>query len=139
MFFMVMLTSMTGLFTLRIRLASVHRGEVSLSYYSMFQCEEIPDLVIKTSRKLANLFAVPVLFYAAGILYAALEMSDSIPLTLAWLFMIARLIHIGIHLSNNNVMQGWLCLAWELCQFWHLGNDGIIGKRRLIADQEIAR
>ena len=99
MFFMVMLTSMTGLFTLRILLASVHRGEVSLSYYSMFQCEEIPDLVIKTSRKLANLFAVPVLFYAAGILYAALEMSDSIPVTLAWLFMIARLFHTGIHLS----------------------------------------
>ena len=96
---MIMLTFMIGLFTLRIRLASVSRGEVSLSYYSMFQCEEIPDLVINISRKLANLFAVPVLFYAAGILCAALEMSDSIPVTLAWLFMIARLIHTGIHLS----------------------------------------
>ena len=106
-FFMVMLTLMIGPFTLRIRLASVHRGEVSLIYYSMFQCEEIPDLVIKTSRKLANLFTVPVLFYAAGILYAALEMSDSIPVTLAWLFVIYRLIHTGIHLSYNNVMH-WL-------------------------------
>ena len=105
MFFMVMLTFVIVFFTLRIRLASVRRGEVSLSYYSMFQCEEIPDLVIKTSRKLANLFTVPVLFYAAGILYAALEMSDSVPVTMVWLFVIARLIHTGIHLSYNNVMH----------------------------------
>ena len=105
MFFMVMLTFVIVFFTLRIRLASVRRGEVSLSYYSMFQGEEKPDLVIKTSRKLANHFAVPDLFYAAGILYAALEMSDSVPVTLAWLFVIARLIHTGIHLSYNNVMH----------------------------------
>ena len=62
MFFMVMLTFVIVLFTLRIRLASVRRGEVSLSYYSMFQGEEMPDLVIKTSRKLVNHFAVPVSF-----------------------------------------------------------------------------
>ena len=105
MFFMVMLTFMIGLFTLRIRLASVSRGEVSLSYYSMFQCEEIPDLVIKTSRNVANLSEVLVLFYAAGVLYVALEMSDSVPVTLAWLFVIARLIHTGIHLSYKNVMH----------------------------------
>ena len=105
LFFMVMLTFMIMLFTLRIRLASVRRGGVSLSYYSMFKGEEMPDLVIKTRRKLANHFAVPVLFYAAGILYAALEMSDSVPVTMAWLFVIARLIYTGIHLSYNNVMR----------------------------------
>ena len=105
MFFMVMLTFAILLFTLRIRLTSVRRVEVSLSYFSMFQGEEIPDLVIKTSRNVANLFKVPILFYTAGVLYVALEMSDSVPVTLAWLFVIARLIHTGIHLSYNNVMH----------------------------------
>ena len=105
MFFMAMLIFMIVLFTLRIRLASVRRSEVSLSYYSMFHCEETPDWVIKTSRKLANHFVVPVLLHEAGILYAALEMSDSVPVTLAWLFVIARLIHTGLHLSYNNVMH----------------------------------
>ena len=105
LFFMVMLTFVILLFTLRIRLASVRRGEVSLSYYSLFQGEEIPDLVIKTSRNVANLFEVPVLFYAAGVLYVALEMSDPVPVTLAWVFVTARLIHTGIHLSYNNVMH----------------------------------
>ena len=32
-------------------------------------------------------------------------MSDSVPVKLAWLFVVARLIHTGIHLSYNNVMH----------------------------------
>ena len=119
MFFMVMLTFVTLLFTLRIRLASVRRGEVSLSYYSMFQGEEIPDLVIKTSRNVANLFEVPVLFYTAGVPYVALEISDSVPVTLAWLFVIARVIHTGIHLSDNNVMHRLIVFG--------LGNLSVLG------------
>ena len=119
MFFMVMLTFVTLLFTLRIRLASVRRGEVSLSYYSMFQGEEIPDLVIKTSRNVANLFEVPVLFYTAGVLYVTLEISDSVLVTLAWLFVIARVIHTGIHLSYNNVMHRLIVFG--------LGNLSVLG------------
>ncbi len=119
MFFMVMLTFVILLFTLRIRLASVRRGEVSLSYYSLFQGEEIPDLVIKTSRNVANLFEVPVLFYAAGVLYVALEMSDPVPVTLAWVFVTARVIHTGIHLSYNNVMHRLIVFG--------LGNLSVLG------------
>lgn len=119
MFFMVMLTFAILLFTLRIRLTSVRIGEVSLSYYSMFQGKEIPDLVIKTSRNVANLFEVPILFYTAGVLYIALEMSDSVPVTLAWLFVIARVIHSGIHLSYNNVMHRLIVFG--------LGNLPVLG------------
>ena len=119
MFFMVMLTFAILLFTLRIRLTSVRIGEVSLSYYSMFQGKEIPDLVIKTSRSVANLFEVPILFYTAGVLYIALEMSDSVPVTLAWLFVIARVIHTGIHLSYNNVMHRLIVFG--------LGNLPVLG------------
>ena len=85
----------------------------------MFQGEEIPDLVIKTSRNVANLFEVPVLFYTAGVLYVALEISDSVPVTLAWLFVIARVIHTGIHLSYNNVMHRLIVFG--------LGNLSVLG------------
>ena len=119
MFFMVMLTFVILLFTLRIRFASVRRGEVSLSYYSMFQGEEIPDLVIKTSRNVANFFEVPIFLYTAGVIYIALEMADSVPVTLAWLFVIARVIHTGIHLSYNNVMHRLIVFG--------LGNLSVLG------------
>ena len=119
MFFMVLLTFAILLFTLRIRLTSVRRDEVSLSYYSMFQGEEIPDLVIKTSRNVPDLFEVPILFYTAGVLYIALEMSDSVPVTLACLFLIARVIHTGIHLSYKNVMHRLIVFG--------LGNLSVLG------------
>ena len=119
MFFMGMLTFVILLFTLRIRLTGVCRGAVPLSYYSMFQGEEIPDFVIKTSRNVANLFEVPILVYTAGVLHVALEMSDSVPVTLACLFVIARVIHTGIHLSYNNVMHRLIVFG--------LGNLPVLG------------
>ena len=103
MFFMVMLTFVTLLFALRIRLASVRRGEVSLSYFSISQSKEIPDLVIKTCRNVANLFEVPVLLYAAGVLYVVLEMSQSIPVTLAWLFVFG--------LGNLSFLGMWMSIV----------------------------
>ena len=124
MFFMVMLTFVIVVFTLRIRLAPVRRGEVSLSYYSMFQGQETPDLAIKTRRNVANLFEVPVLFYAAGVLYVALGISDSVPETLACLFVIARLIHTVIHLSYNNIMHRLVVFG--------VGNLSVLGMWRSI-------
>ena len=103
LFFMVMLTFMIMLFTLRVRLASVRRGEVSLSYYSFSQGEEIPDLVLKTCRNVANLFEVPVLLYAAGVLYVALEISESILVTLAWLFVFG--------MGNLSLLGMWMSLV----------------------------
>lgn len=105
MFIMVILTFVILLFTLRTRVASVRKGEVSLSYYSMFQGEEVPDMVAKTSRHFANLFEVPVLFYAAGVLYVALELTEPLAVTAAWVFVAARVIHTCIHLGYNNVMH----------------------------------
>ena len=83
MFFMVMLTFVILHFTLRIRLTSVRRGGEPSSYCSMFQGEEIPDFVIMTSRNVASLFEVPSLVHTAGVLFVALKMSDSVPVTLA--------------------------------------------------------
>ena len=82
--FRVLLTFVILLFTLRERVASVRKGDVSLSYYSMLQGEEIPDIVQRNNLHFANLFEVPVLFYSAGILYIAMEMSDPEPVILAW-------------------------------------------------------
>ena len=103
MLFMVMLTFVIMLFTLRVRLASARRGEVSLSYISISQDKEIPDLVTKTCRNVANLFEVPVLLYAAGVLYVVLEMSQSIPVTLAWLFVFG--------LGNLSFLSMWMSIV----------------------------
>ena len=119
-----MLTFLILLFTLRVRVASVRKGDVSLSYYSMFQGEEVPDIVQKTSRHFANLFEVPVLFYSAGILYIALEMTDPAPIALAWIFVAARVVHTCIHLGYNNVMHRLIVFG--------IGNLSVLGMWILI-------
>ena len=60
-------------------------------------------MVIKTYRNVANLFEVPVLFYTAGVLYVALEMSESIPVTLALLFVFG--------MGNLPFLGMWMSIA----------------------------
>jgi len=66
---------------------------------------EVPDIVTKTTRQLSNLFEVPVLFYVAGVLYLSLDISSTLPVTFAWIFVAARVMHSLIHLSYNNVLH----------------------------------
>jgi hypothetical protein len=90
----------------------------------MFQGEEIPDIAQKTNRYFANLFQVPVLFYGAGILYIAMELTGPTPVILAWVFVAARVIHTCIHLGYNNVMH-------RLVMFG-IGNVSVLGMWILI-------
>lgn len=103
MFMMVMLTYVVMLITVRVRMSSVRRGEVPISYFSVFQGENIPEMVHKTNRHFDNLFEMPVLFYLAGLLYIALDLSDQFPVACAWAFVVFRVIHTCIHLGYNNI------------------------------------
>jgi len=105
MFMMVMLTLIVFLITFRVRTGSVQRGEVSIKYYSVFQGENIPEIVHKTSRHFSNLFEMPMLFYVAGLLYLTLEQSSSFAIYCAWAYVVLRIIHTCIHLGYNNVLH----------------------------------
>jgi hypothetical protein len=75
-----------------------------------------------------NLLELPLLFYIAAILIWALQLSDSIYLIMAWLYLGLRLVHSVIHLSYNRVMHRlyafgasslvllliWVRLSWQL-------------------------
>lgn len=105
MFMLVILTTVIMVLTARVRIASVRKGTVSASYYSLMQGEEVPEFVTKTTRNLNNLFEVPTLFYAGGAVYLALDLTTALPVTCAWAFVTARVIHSIIHLSYNNVIH----------------------------------
>ena len=105
MFVLVLLTFSILLLTLRVRIRSVQKGDVELSYYALMGGSEIPDIVTKTTRQVSNLFEVPVLFYVAGVLYLSLDISSTLPITFAWVFVAARFIHSCIHLTYNNVLH----------------------------------
>jgi hypothetical protein len=89
---------------------------------------ELLQPVAAASDHFNNLLELPLLFYIAAILIWALQLSDNIYLTMAWLYLGLRLAHSAIHLSYNKVMHRlyafaasslvllliWLRLGWQI-------------------------
>lgn len=105
---MVLLVFIVGCVTLKVRLNSVKSKQVSVKYFQLMQGENLPDMVVKTNRHLANLFEMPVLFYVVCTLYISLHIHSSFGLIVAWLFVIFRYLHSYIHLGTNNVRHRML-------------------------------
>lgn len=121
--FVLTLLVTSRMFVTRIR--ALKSGAVKLSYFKIYNQEAGPSDMEQASRHFTNLFEVPVLFYVVtivGILY-----SEGLVFTvLAWLYVLARLIHAYIHLGSNNVRHrmipfglGWLILIamWAVVLF----------------------
>ena len=105
MFMLVILTTVIMVLTARVRIGSVKKGEVSPSYYSLMDGQNVPEFVTKTTRNFNNLFEVPTLFYAGGAVYLALDQTGQLPVISAWVFVAMRVLHSIIHLSYNNVIH----------------------------------
>ncbi|MDF2495907.1 MAPEG family protein [Sphingomonas sp.] len=74
-------------------------GEAALRY---FRPVEMP------ANNLANLFEMPVLFFALVPLLIMSGQANSIQVTLAWLFVIARAVHSYIHIGPKKVSARFL-------------------------------
>lgn len=62
----------------------------------------------RASDHLRNLFEMPVLFYALCAMLAAADMVTPLFVMLAWLYVLARCAHAGIHLGYNNVVHRFI-------------------------------
>jgi hypothetical protein len=127
MFALILLTFMVAGYLLRLRITAVKVGEVKLSIFKLNHAENMPVKILQAARNYANLFEIPMFFYAAGCVSIALQMNSSSMALLAWLFVLSRAIHSWIHLTNNNVihrlqafMAGnicvllmWVILVWK--------------------------
>jgi hypothetical protein len=104
MFAMVLLTLFVMIITIRVRVAAVRTGQVKLKYFETYsEGTPTPELV-KTQRHFANLFEVPVLFYAGCLTAMVLNLTGFMIQFWAWLFVASRVCHTIIHLGSNRVM-----------------------------------
>jgi hypothetical protein len=62
-----------------------------------------PDDAAKRAANFRNQFEVPVLFYAVVAFALMTKGADSLMLVLAWLFVLARIVHAAIHIGPNKV------------------------------------
>lgn len=117
MFFVVIISAFVFLRMFSSRIRAVRSGAVDAKYFKTFSKntpQELPEDVIKTQRHYINLFENPTLFYAGCITAMIIPVSGYGILLWAWLFALARLVHMMIHLGKNKLRPRMISfgLSW---------------------------
>lgn len=87
-----------------VRFSGARRG-ASSEYIRLGTGPAPPEPVVVIHQHFSNLFEVPVLFYAGCISLFVTRAVDSVALSLAWTFVVARLLHTVIVLTTNRPQQ----------------------------------
>ena len=103
MFAMVLLTFVVLIKLFRTRTRSVASGAVKATYYKTYQGDTEPEAAHKLTRHFSNLFEAPTLYYVACLAGLTMHITDLAFLILAWVYVLARLIHAYIHLGKNKI------------------------------------
>ncbi|MDD9908511.1 MAG: MAPEG family protein [Ahrensia sp.] len=85
------------------RLAAAKAGKVTADTYKATTNE--PDEVAVFARAVANLFEMPVMFYALVIMSLTVGTASWITVILAWAYVILRFIHFKELTSSNDVLR----------------------------------
>ncbi len=96
------LTFVVAIIMFATRVVSVNRATTTVASYKLLD-KPMPAAVTQATRNFANLFEIPVLFFAAAILVIALNKVDGTFVWMAWAFVAARVFHSIVHLTVNVV------------------------------------
>ncbi len=103
---LILLTFAVAFYLLGLRVLAVRRRQVSLGYFRLYRGENpLSNRAEAAGRHYDNLFQMPLLFYITCLTALTLEYTGAVMLTLAWLYVAARLVHSVIHLGYNNVIH----------------------------------
>ena len=118
MFAMVLLTAFVLVRLFRSRVGAVKAGQVTASYFRLYQGAVEPETTAKNSRHFSNLFEAPTLFYAVCIAAMVTKQTGTLMIVLAWVYVAARIAHAAIHLGPNRLRHrvrayfvSWLVLG----------------------------
>jgi hypothetical protein len=64
-----------------------------------------PADVTQVGNCFNNQFQLPLLFYVLTALALVLRKADLLFVIMAWIFVVTRIVHAGIHVTSNNVNQ----------------------------------
>jgi hypothetical protein len=113
---MVLLTFGVAVVLFRTRLRAVREG-TPVSYFRLLQGSQEPEFLAKPTRHYINLFETPVLFYAGCLAAMIAGVGGWVTVAIAWLYVVARLLHAWVHLGSNRVRLrlrvftlAWICL-----------------------------
>lgn len=84
------------------RTSSLQHGETRLKDIALRE----PNWPVRATQfgyAFANQFELPVLFYVLTILEIVTRHADLLFVLLAWIFVLTRVLHAWVHVTNNNV------------------------------------
>ncbi|MCB1845700.1 MAG: MAPEG family protein [Halioglobus sp.] len=87
-----------------LRFAAVKSGEVDPELYRSYEGYPEPERLRVHSRHLVNLYEAPLLFYVITIIAFITGNAGTMPVVLAWMYVILRCLHSYVHLTSNRVM-----------------------------------
>jgi hypothetical protein len=85
-----------------LRLGLWRDGTIAARDYALGQAAW-PPTVIQTANAFHNQFELPVLFYLVAVLAFMAGRMSGVLVVLAWLFVVARLLHALVYVTTNNV------------------------------------
>jgi len=100
---LVVLTVIVALTMAVYRNVALIRGAASARYFRAYTSDSPAEWVERPARAYMNLLELPVLFYVVCLLMLATGRFDSVQVSLAWVFVIARYAHAFIHIAFNYV------------------------------------
>lgn len=92
------------------RVGALQRRELKVSDIALRQ-PKWPQRPTQIANAFHNQLETPLLFYLLVVLLVVTSTSSAIFVTLAWVYVVLRLLHALIHVSNNNVQQRFYAFA----------------------------
>ena len=102
LFVEVLLTFGVMLGMMYFRTSTLSKGETRFEDISLRE-PNWPRSATQFGYAFANQFELPVLFYVLTILEIVTRHADLLFVTLAWIFVVMRILQATVHVTNNNV------------------------------------
>jgi hypothetical protein len=88
-----------------VRVRSALRRETSADDFKLGESAAVPPYVSIPNRNYMNLLELQMLFYVVCLLLYVTGSASSLTISLAWAYVVLRVVHSAIHLTYNSVMH----------------------------------
>jgi hypothetical protein len=94
------------------RFKAAFARKVTAEDFRYGESANVPGDVSLPNRNLMNLLEMPVLFYAACLMFYVTRNADPVTVWLAWIYVASRALHSLIHLTYNKVVHRLAAFAF---------------------------
>ena len=123
---LVLLTFGVLVYTGYKRFSAGFAGRVKAGDFRYGETANVPPDVVVANRNLMNLLETPVLFYVLCLSLYVTGHVTAVTLSLAWVYVVLRLVHTAIHLAYNRILYRFgayaaSCTVLAVLWLWFAG------------------